>query len=59
MDTVEMPDRLAEDFIMFTRRNNGSLPNRRRAKEFAAMTDDEVAALEKIVQDSFEGYEDD
>lgn len=58
MDMVEMPDRLAGDFIMFTRQNNGSLPNRRRAKEFEALTDDEVVALEKIVQDTFEGYKD-
>jgi hypothetical protein len=56
MDTVELPDRLAEDFIMFTRQNDGVLPNRRRKKEFKAMTDDEVTALEKIVQDAFEGF---
>ena len=56
MDTVELPDRLAEDFIMFTRQNGGALPNRRRQKEFEAMTDDEVTALEKIVQDAFEGF---
>ena len=56
MDTVELPDRLAEDFIMFTRQNGGALPNRRRQKEFEAMTDDEVTALEKIVQDAFERF---
>lgn len=27
----------AEDFIMFTRQNNGTLPQRRRQKEFGAM----------------------
>lgn len=57
MDTVELPDRLAEDFIMFTRQNKGALPNRRRQKEFEAMTDYEVAALEQIVQDAFEGFD--
>ncbi|HBJ30973.1 MAG TPA: cell filamentation protein Fic, partial [Dehalococcoidia bacterium] len=57
MDTVEMPDRLAEDFIMFTRQNDGSLPNRRRSDEFKAMSDDEVVTLEKIVWDAFKGFE--
>ena len=57
MDTVELPDRLAEDFIMFTRRNNGALPKRRRRKEFEPLTDDEVETLEKIVQNTFEGFE--
>ena len=55
-DTVEMPDRLAEDFIMFTRQNDGLLPHKRRSKEFESMTDDEVSILEKIVQDNFEGF---
>jgi hypothetical protein len=54
MDTVEMPNRLAEDFIMFTRQNNSTLPKRRRTNEFKAMTDDEVIALEKIIQVAFE-----
>ena len=55
-DTVEMPDRLVEDFIMFTRQNDGLLPHKRRNKEFESMTDDEVSILEKIVQDNFEGF---
>ena len=56
MEAVELPDRLAEDFIMFTRQNDGALPKRRRQKEFEAMTDDEVAVLEKVVQDAFAGF---
>ena len=58
MDAVEMPDRLAEDIIMFVRKNHGTLPTRRRRKEFKALTDDEVAIMERIVQDAFDGFED-
>ncbi len=56
MDEVELPDRLAEDFIMFTRQNDGVLPKKRRQKEFELMTDDEVATLENIVKGVFEGF---
>jgi hypothetical protein len=57
MNLVEMPDRQAEQFILFVHRNNGKLPNRRR-KEFAALTEDEVEKLEEIVRDAFDGYGD-
>jgi hypothetical protein len=53
MDTVEMPDRLAADFVMFVRHNDGTLSRRRR--EFVKLTDEEVANLEAIVGDAFEG----
>lgn len=53
MNSVEMPDRLAGDFIQFVRQNKGSLPNRRRKREFEALTDAEVSELEIIVQDIF------
>jgi len=55
MNSVEMPDRLAGDFIMFVRQNEGSLPKRRREREFEALTDSELSDLEAIVQDSFQG----
>ncbi len=58
MDTVEMPDRLAENLLMFIRQNKGQLPNRRRTKEFAGLTDTEVGMLEAIVREAFEGFED-
>ena len=57
MDTVEMPDRLAENLLMFIRQNKGQLPNRRRTKEFAKLTDKEVGMLEEIVHEAFEGFE--
>lgn len=57
MDTIEMPDRLAQNLIIFIRQNSGSLPKKRRKKEFSALTEHEVRSLESIVQDSFEGFD--
>lgn len=56
METVEMPDRVAENLVMFIRQNNGALPKKRRRREFEALTDKEVAGLEEIVADAFEGF---
>lgn len=55
MATVEMPDRMAEDLVILIRQNNGKLAKRRRQREFEALTDEEVAAIEQIVQEVFEG----
>lgn len=57
MDIVELPDRLADLFILFTTRNGGTLPNRRRSGDFQALSDDEVERLEQIVQVAFEGFD--
>lgn len=56
MDTVEIPDRLAENLLLFIRKNGGKLGKMRREKEFAALRDEEVAALEAIVRDASEGF---
>jgi hypothetical protein len=56
MDEVEMPDRIAENLVMFIRQNNGSLPKKRREKEFVALTDAEVSIIERIVLEAFEDY---
>jgi len=53
---IEMPDRLADDFIMFVRQNGGVLARKRRAHEFALLTDAEVTALEAIVNEAFAGF---
>lgn len=53
MDTVEMPDRVAANLIMFIRQNNGTLSKKRRAGEFQALRDDEVASIEAIIRDAF------
>jgi len=57
MDTVEMPDRVAENLVMFIRQNKGSLARRRRDDEFKELRDDEVISLESIVRDAFEGFD--
>jgi hypothetical protein len=41
MDTVEMPDRLAESLVTFICQNKGKL-GKRRESEFAKLTDKEV-----------------
>lgn len=56
-DTVEMPDRLAENLVLFIRQNGGTLPEKRRQKEFRALDDAEVERLEEIVREAFEGFE--
>lgn len=58
MNAVEMPDRLAEDFIMFVRQNGGSLAKRRREKEFAKLTDAEVEMMSGAVNDIFQDFPD-
>ncbi|XSC42481.1 Fic family protein [Bradyrhizobium sp. RDT10] len=58
MDTVEMPDRLADDLLLFIRQNKGVLSKKRREREFEKLTDDEVASIEAVVRDAFEGFED-
>jgi hypothetical protein len=57
MNVVEMPDLTAEQFLLFVRRNGGTLPNKRRKREFAALKDEEVAELEEIVRDAFDGFD--
>lgn len=57
MDAVEMPDRLAENLVMFIRQNHGSLSRNRREHEFKSLRDDEVALVEGIVRDAFGGFE--
>jgi len=56
MNTVEMPDRVAENLLMFIRQNKGTLPKRRRTGEFKQLTDHEVSLLEAVVKDSFEDF---
>jgi hypothetical protein len=57
MDAVEMPDRVAEDLVIFIRQNKGTLSKRRREGEFKQLRDEEVSSLERIVRDAFEGFE--
>ena len=56
MDTVEMPDRVAENLVMFIRQNDGALPKRRREGEFRTLHDEEVVGIERAVAQAFEGF---
>jgi hypothetical protein len=55
MEAVEMPDRVAENLIMFIRQNDGTLPKKRRESEFKALSNEEVMLVEGIVNDAFAG----
>ncbi len=57
MDAVEMPDRLAENLVMFIRRNHGTLPKKRQQAEFRELRDEEVSLLEAVVRAAFEGFD--
>jgi Fic family protein len=58
MDTVEMPDRLADELLLFIRQNDGTLSKKRREQEFGALADDEVARIEEVVRVAFDGFKD-
>jgi hypothetical protein len=49
MDAFEMPDRFAENLVLVFRQNKGSLSKKLR--------DDEVALIEGIVSEAFDGFE--
>ena len=56
MDIVEMPDRLAENLVLYIRQNKGLLLKRRREGEFKQLREDETALIEGIVRDVFDGF---
>ena len=58
MNTVEMPDQLAQSLVLFIRQNGNHLGRRRRTNQFEKLTDEEVATIESIVAEEFDGYED-
>ena len=53
MEIVDMPDRLAQNLLMFMRQNGGAIPKNRRENEFAALTDDEAKRIEAIYSEVF------
>ena len=52
---IDMPDRLVDLLIRFLNQNNGQLSKRARRKEFAALTDREVNAIENRYDEVFHG----
>jgi hypothetical protein len=53
MDAVEMPDRVAENLVVFIRQNKGTLSKKRRKGEFKKLRDEEVTLIEGMVNDAF------
>jgi hypothetical protein len=54
MDAIEMPDRLAENLVLYIRKNKGVLGRKRRLGEFKMLRDNEAALVEGIVRDAFQ-----
>lgn len=54
---IDMPDRLAQNLILFIRQNNGVLSKKRRKGEFSQLTAPEVQRLEAMINKAFEGLE--
>lgn len=48
---VEMPDTARNRFVQFCLQNDGRLSESKRSRYFHALTDDEVRALEQVVQE--------
>ena len=57
MNTIEMPDRLAQDLVMHIRQNNGELGKKRRKGIFEKLTDEEVCEAEEIIKAAFEDFD--
>ena len=52
-NTYEMPDKTVALLIRFLEQNNGHLSQRARAKEFSALTEEEVRDIENKYQEIF------
>ena len=50
---VDMPDRTADLLFRFLRQNDGRLSRRAREREFAALTDEETARIERLCAEIF------
>jgi hypothetical protein len=50
---VEMPDRIADLLFRFLNQNNGALSRRAREREFAELTEEEVARIEEKYAEAF------
>jgi hypothetical protein len=54
---VEMPDATFDLLMGFLRQSAGRFSHRARANEFAALTDEEAAAIEGVYQDLLLGHD--
>lgn len=51
-ELVELPDRLADQFVLRVMEQRGRLSNHRRRKDFSRLTDEEAAAMERLVREA-------
>lgn len=56
MEKIEMPDRAAENLVMFIRQDNGTPSKKPREGEFKKLRDEEVTLIEGVVNDAFAGF---
>jgi hypothetical protein len=54
---IDMPDRLLDLLFRFLRQNEGRLSRRARDNEFAALSDEEVARIEKMFTEIYQAAE--
>ena len=52
-DIIDMPDRLIDLFIQLCLQGNGKLSSKKRLSHFGFLSDEELAAMEMAVKDSF------
>lgn len=52
-ETIDLPERVMQNLISMILENDGKLSKKRREKEFAALTDQELARIEDICEDCF------
>lgn len=52
-EIIDLPERVMQNLISMIRENDGKLSKRRRDKDFAPLTDEEVSRIEAICADSF------
>jgi hypothetical protein len=48
---------MAENLVLYIRKNNGTLARKRGENEFAKLTDGEGASVQEIVREAFDGYQ--
>ncbi len=53
-DMIDMPEAPLSNLIAVIRQNRGKLAKRRRQDDFHALTDPEVAAIERIISEAFD-----
>jgi Fic family protein len=56
MDIVEMPNRMAENLVLYIRQNHGVLSKKKREGELKQLRPKEVTAIERIVREAFDGF---